>query len=189
MYIYQSNQTLAQPENIFVPQNKKVTGINEFYNFMHIFWSPSKTFNFYKYLRQNDIKKSLKILNIKIYQKFQVRSISYDFIPRASIVLSSNQLTTTNHFSSYCTVYVYCVIYFCDSMCFFVVLSREWEPVAVFFKLFVCTCICISVLDPIIRGKVKGPISRFNSATILWLFQPRTRIYIDIYRVFLCLMS
>jgi hypothetical protein len=79
----------------------------------YLFWSPAKTNNFFGCLWLIDIK--------------SVRSVSYDiFVQRVmvfnqQILLSSLvvKLITRIHLPCYCTVHVYVVIHYCDSMLYF----------------------------------------------------------------------
>ena len=59
--------------------------------------------------------------------------------------LASCLFTTSIHWPCYCTVHVYLVIHFCDSMWSFWVAANLWR----FFLLFVYICIVIG--DPIIK--------------------------------------
>ena len=87
--------------------------------------------------------KCLRLIDIK-----SVRSISYYFcciksnglyITKNSTFLASSQLTMSIHWPWYCTVYIYVVIHFCDSMWSFWVQGNLCR--------FFLYCLFISVLS------------------------------------------
>jgi hypothetical protein len=123
--------------------------------------------------------KCLWLIDIK-----SVRSITYYFcciksnglyITKNSTFLASSQLTMSIHWPWYCTVYVYVVIHFCDSMWSFWV---QGNLCRFFFILFVYICVVIG--DPIIRDEVWNSIHQFNPVTFMCLSQARTLISTDI---------
>jgi len=90
-------------------------------------------------------------------------------------------LSMSIHWHCYCTVHVYIVIHFCDSV-FGLFLSGS-ESLQVFYCLF------IYVLPLEIQLSIRegwNPINWFNPATLLSLSQARTWIFNIICRCFLC---
>jgi hypothetical protein len=80
----------------------------------------------------------------RIKIKFSYLILSYIYSTYYTF-LASSQLTTSIHWSCYCTAHVYVVIHFCDSMVF---LSGT-ESVHVSFFL-----LCIAVGNPVIKKGV-----------------------------------
>ena len=91
----------------FIYHNYYITILYSIFDFnslmTNLFWPPTKTINFFRSSWLTDIK--------------SVRSISYDFFcpkinPPDSICRASSQLTTSIHWSCYCTVNVYVIFPF-----------------------------------------------------------------------------
>ena len=128
-----------------------------------------KNINFFEFSWMIDIK--------------SVRSISFDCFclnsnglwRTYSTFLASSPLVKSVHLHCYCTVHIYVVIHFCDSMWSFWV---EANP----FASLVYICIVLEIQFPRVEGWV--PIIQFNPATYLYLNHGFTTLYVVVFFVF-----
>ena len=109
----------------------------------YLFWSPTKTINFFGCAWLTDINSNLLEVLVMI---FCLKGNG--LLPTYSTFLASSQVTTSIHWLCYCTVHVYVD----SSFIFMIVCSlSEWKWICVCFLLFVYIWITVAIGDPVIK--------------------------------------